>query len=156
MLYLIRDFLHLLATATWIGGMIYSIFVLMPSLKAIGPPQRGQLMGVVGKRFSFFAWGSVVVLLITGYLKTPEGMMFDASTTYGRILLLKHLVILLMIIFGIFISLVIVPKLGKLAPKAGEPPAPEFLKTQKQLPVFAVTNVILGIVVLLLVALLRQ
>ena len=156
MFYLIRDFLHLLATAVWIGGMIYSILVLMPSLTAIDPPQRGKLMGVAGKRFSFLAWGSIVVLLITGYLKTPEGMLFDTSTTYGMTLMLKHLVMLLMIIFGILIGFVIVPKIGKLAPKSGEPPSPEFLKAQKQLPVFAVTNTILGIAVLLFVALLRQ
>jgi uncharacterized membrane protein len=156
MLYLIRDFLHLLATAVWIGGMIYSIFVLMPSLTAIEPPQRGKLMGLTGKRFSFFAWGSVVVLLITGYLKTPEEMLFDTSTTYGMTLMLKHLAILLMIIFGILIAFVIVPKIGKLAPKPGEPPSPDFLMAQKQLPVFAITNTILGIAVLLFVALLRQ
>jgi hypothetical protein len=64
--------------------------------------------------------------------------------------------ILLMIIFGILIAFVIVPKIGKLAPKPGEPPSPDFLKTQKQLPVFAITNTIFGIAVLLLVALLRQ
>jgi uncharacterized membrane protein len=156
MLYLAIDFLHLLATATWIGGMIYSVLVLMPSLTAIDPPQRGKLMGVAGKRFSFFAWGSVVVLLITGYLKTPEGMLFDTSTTYGMTLMLKHFVILLMMILGVLISLVIVPRMGKLAPKPGEQPSPEFLQTQKQLPVFAVTNMILGIVVLIFVALLRQ
>jgi hypothetical protein len=88
MLYPTLDFLHLLATAAWIGGMIYIILVLMPSLTAIDPPQRGKLMGA--------------------------------------------------------------------AAKPGEPPSPEFLKTQKQLPVFAITNTILGIAVLLFVALLKR
>jgi putative copper export protein len=83
-------------------------------------------------------------------------MLFDTSTTYGMTLMLKHLVFLLMIIFGILIAFVIVPRIGKLAPKPGEPPAPEFLKAQKQLPVFAIINTILGIAVLLFVALLRQ
>jgi uncharacterized membrane protein len=156
MLYLIRDFLHLLATAVWIGGMLYIVFVLMPSLTAIDPPQRGKLMGTAAKRFTILSWSSVLVLLITGYMKTPDGMLFDTSTTYGVTLTVKHFVVLLMMIIGVLIGFVIVPKIGKLAPKPGEPPSPDFLKAQKQLPVFAITNTILGIAVLLFVALLRQ
>ena len=83
MLYLIRDFLHLLATAVLIGGMLYSILVLMPSLAAIDLPQRGKFMGVAGKRFSFFAWGSVVVLLITGYLKRVQVPFYAQFLPYA-------------------------------------------------------------------------
>lgn len=156
MLYPTLDFLHILATAVWIGGMIYIVLVLMPSLAAIDPPQRGKLMGAAAKRFTIFSWSSVLVLLITGYMKTPDGMLFDASTTYGVTLTLKHVAVLLMMIIGVLIGFVIVPKIGKLAPKPGEQPSPDFLKAQKRLPMFAITNTILGIIVLLFVALLKR
>lgn len=156
MLYLIRDFLHLLATATWIGGMIYINLALMPALTAIEPSQRGKLMGAVGKRFAVLSWSSVLILLITGYMKTPDGMLLETSTDYGKTLMIKHFAILAMMAVGIYISLFIVPKIGKLAPKAGEKPSPDFINAQKRLPVLAVTNMILGIIVLLCAALLRQ
>lgn len=156
MLYLIRDFLHLLATVTWIGGMIYINLALMPGLTAIDPPQRGKLMGAVGKRFAILSWSSVLILLITGYLKTPEGMLFETLTSYGMTLTVKHFTIMGMMVVGIYISLVIVPQMGTLAPKPGEPPSPDFIKAQKRLPMLSVTNMILGIVVLFCAALLRQ
>lgn len=155
MLDVIRDFLHLLATVTWVGGMIYINLALMPALTAIDPPQRGKLMGAAGKRFAILSWSSVLILLITGYMKTPSGMLFEPSTGYGLTLTVKHLAILVMMIVGIYISMVIVPKLGTLAPKAGEPPSAAFIKVQKSLPVLSITNMVLGVVVLFCVALLR-
>lgn len=149
------DFLHLLATATWIGGMIYINLVLMPSMPVLPPPERGKLMAVASKRFAFFAWGSVAILLLTGFYKTPEGMLFDVSADYSMTLTVKHLLVLAMIIIGIVISMVLVPKLGALAPKGQEPPAPAFLKAQSQLKVLALANMVLGIAVLLCVVLLQ-
>jgi len=149
------DFLHVLATATWIGGMIYINMVLMPSLAAIAPPERGKLMGAAGKRFSFFSWGSVLALLITGFLKTPTGMLFNVAEEYGAMLTLKHVAVLAMIAIGIFITVGILPKIAALAPKAQEPPAPGFLKAQNRLKQLAVTNMILGMVVLLCAVLLK-
>lgn len=155
MLDVIRDFLHLLATVTWVGGMIYINLALMPALTAIDPPQRGKLMGAAGKRFAILAWSSVLILIITGYMKIPAGMLFETSTGYGLTLTVKHLAILVMMIVGIYISMVIVPKMGTLAPKGGEPPSPAFIKVQKSLPVLSIANMVLGVLVLFCVALLR-
>ena len=79
-------------------------------------------MGMIGKRFTFVAWGSVLLLLITGFLKTPEGLLFDTSEAYGMTLLLKHIVVLLMILFGLRIALSLVPKIRREAPQPGQAP----------------------------------
>ncbi len=42
----IVNFLHLLATAIWLGGAIFIKLVLNPSLLEIDPQQRGRLMAV--------------------------------------------------------------------------------------------------------------
>ena len=146
------DFLHLLATVTWIGGMIYVNLALIPSLTAIDPPQRGRLLGAVAGRFAILAWGSVVVLLVTGLLKTPPGQLFRPSTTFGAILALKHALTLLMVFAGLLVTLVIAPKLGTLTPKPGEKPSLDFLKVQKQLSMLGLANMIMGVAVLPLVA----
>jgi putative copper export protein len=151
----ITNFLHLLATTTWIGGMIYINLVLNPSLAAIDPPQRGKLVGAAAKRFVFYANGSVLILLITGLMMTPSGLLFNFSTTYGLVLTLKHFLVLSMILIGLVITIFISPKLGSLAPESGGRPSPNFLRTQALLSRLAFINMVLGILVLLCVAILQ-
>ncbi len=148
----IVNFLHSLATVTWIGGMIYVNLVLGPSLEAIDPPQRGRLSGAVAKHFSPYAWGSIIILVITGFLKTPSGMLFNLSSPYGTILFAKHVLVLAMILIGLLITFYTAPKMEALAPKPGERPAPAFVNAQNQLALLAQVNMILGILVLLVIA----
>lgn len=143
--------LHLLATVIWIGGMAYTAVVLMPAAQALDPGPRGQLMGAVAKRFSIVAWSSILLLLITGLIKTPAEMLLDTASTYGVVLTVKHALVLIMIIIGSVITFSVVPKTRSLAPAPGERPAPAFVKAQQQLKMLATTNLILGIIVLLCV-----
>ena len=149
---IILKFLHLLATVTWIGGMIYTNLVLMPSLAAIDPLQKGKLLNALIKRFTILAWGSIIVLLVTGFLDTPSGMLFNISTFYGKVLALKHALVLIMVVIGVCITFVLGPKMKALAPKPGEKPPSELLKLQKQLSMLGLINMVLGVLVLLCVA----
>ncbi len=144
----INNFLHLLATVTWVGGMIYFNTVLMPSLSAIDPLQRGRLLNVIAKRFTFVAWGCLIVLVITGLITTPTQMLLNVSGIYGISLTAKHLVILLMIIIGLVITFSLGPKMQTLSPSPGEQPSPGFLKVQNQLSVLVRINTILGVLIL--------
>jgi uncharacterized membrane protein len=152
---LFQTILHLLATVAWLGGGIYINLVLMPSLNAIDPPAGGKLMAAASKRFTILAWSSIIVILVTGYLKTPTGMLFNTTETYGITLTVKHALVLTMVVLAFLIMAVVVPKVNALAPKPGEKPSSEFIKAQKQLPRLSVTATILGIVVLLCVVLLK-
>lgn len=149
------DFLHLLATVMWIGGGLYMNLVLMPALNAIEPPARGKLMGAASKRFTILAWGSIIVLLITGLMKTPTGMLLNMTETYGITLTVKHVLFLAMVGIATLITWVIVPRMNALAPKPGEKPSDEFVKNQKRLPVLSVTAVVCGVVLLFCVVLLK-
>lgn len=148
------QFVHLLVSVIWIGGMIYTALVLMPSMTSIDPPQRGRLLASVAKRFTIVAWSSVLILLATGLLKTPSRMLVDASSGYGRILLIKHIAFVFMILIGAIITFVVAPKIYKHSPHAGEQPSPVFLQAQARVKVLSSMNMILGILVLLLVSLL--
>ncbi|MEE8357627.1 MAG: DUF4149 domain-containing protein [Anaerolineales bacterium] len=150
----IINFLHLLATSTWIGGMLYINIVLMPSVSAIDPAQRGQFLGATTKRFAFLASGSIVVLVITGIMRTPSQLMFNLSTIYGIALTLKHLVISVMIVIGLVISFWLGPKVKSLTPAPGEQPQAGFLKIQSQISTFARINMVLGVLVLFLAGIL--
>jgi len=151
----INNFLHLLATVSWIGGIIFMNLVLFPSQAAIDPGQRGKFFGAVVKRFLIIVWVSVVVLLLTGLYKTPSSMLFNPESRFGFWLTVKHAAILLMIFFGLMVTFVVFPKLRKLAPKPGEQPSIEFVKAQKNMSLIARTNMILGIIVLFCVSMMQ-
>jgi len=150
----IINFLHLLSTATWIGGMLYINMVLMPSVSAIDPAQRGQFLAATTKRFAVLAAGSIVVLVFTGLMRTPSGLMFNLSTIYGTALTIKHLVISVMIVIGLVISFWLGPKVKSLTPAPGEQPSAGFLKIQSQITTFARINMVLGVLVLFLAGIL--
>jgi uncharacterized membrane protein len=146
----IINFLHLLATVTWIGGMLYYNIILKPSLTSIDPSQRGRLLGAVMKRFIFLSWGCIIILVITGLLITPSQMLLNVAGVYGITLTLKHFVILLMIVIGLVITFSLRPKLHSLSPSPEKSPSLEFLKVQNQLSVLGRLNALLGVMVLLL------
>jgi uncharacterized membrane protein len=149
----IYQFIHLLMTVFGIGGMIFMHFVLNPALATISPAEGGKLMGSIAKRFTIIAWSSTVLLLVTGLLKTPSGLLFDTSSAYGTVLLLKHLAFGIMIINGVIITFAVAPKLRAFAPKEGERPSGEFIGAQKRLGMLSGLNMALGVLVLLLISL---
>jgi copper resistance protein D len=144
----IVNFLHLLATAVWIGGAIFIQLILNPSLFLIEPQQSGKLQGIIAKRFSITAWSCLIILIITGIIKTPSNMYFNTASDMGLYLTIKHGLIILMIILGLAIGLIIGPRMRASAPKQGEKPSGEFLKHSKQLHRVAMLNTLLGILVL--------
>jgi uncharacterized membrane protein len=148
----IVQFLHLLFTVFWIGGMTFMHFVLNPAMKAMEPENAGKLMGVVAKRFTMIAWLSMILLLVTGLLKTPSSYLLDVTTDYGMILLLKHVAFVVMIFGGVLITFVVAPKLRAFAPKPGEAPSLPYLEARRRLGILSGMNMVLGILVIFLIS----
>lgn len=145
----IVNFFHLLATAIWIGGAVFIQLILQPSLKLIDPQQSGKLFGVAVKRFSITSWICLGVLAVTGYIKTPERMLYDFSYSLGMFLAVKHTTIILVILVGLVMAFHVVPKLRKFTPKPGEAPSADFLRYQKRFGALAKVTIVLGLFVLL-------
>lgn len=59
-------YIHILAAITWIGGMLFLAFVLVPALRSESPQVRAAMMGTVGRRFRTVGWIAIAVLLVTG------------------------------------------------------------------------------------------
>jgi uncharacterized membrane protein len=151
----ILNFIHLLAAVTWVGGAIYILFILQPALRFIEPRESGKLQGIIAKRFSLTAWSCIMILLITGLMRTPKSMLFDTSSDIGRMLVLKHLLIAFAIIIGLTIAFSVVPTMQRNSPKPGEAPSADFMNSQKKLSVLGWVNLILGLLILLSASLLR-
>ncbi|MCA0454130.1 MAG: copper resistance protein CopC [Chloroflexi bacterium] len=84
------DFLHLFATAVWVGGLVHFLNVIAPIRRTF--PSSTLVLGRVVGRFSNFARVSVATLFITGFYSawlqvgTVEGLL---TTQYGIAMLIK-------------------------------------------------------------------
>jgi uncharacterized membrane protein len=58
---------HLLASAVWVGGMAFALFVLRPSLVLLAPTQRLALHTAVFARFFRLIWVIMPAALVSGW-----------------------------------------------------------------------------------------
>lgn len=60
--------LHVMASVIWVGGMFFAHMILRPSaVQVLEPPLRLNLWVQVFKRFFFWVWLSIIIILATGY-----------------------------------------------------------------------------------------
>lgn len=145
----IVDLVHLLATVLWLGGGLFIKMTLDPAMKTIDPREAGKLNAAIAKRFSMIAWISILLLIVTGFLKTPDSMFFDTSSEAGVALAVKHVLVLGVVVVGFMIGLVAVPKMRKAAPAPGAAPSPDFIQAQQMIRRLSMTSTIFGVGVLI-------
>ena len=108
----VMDWLHLAGTAVWMGGIIYIAAVLIPAAKSGKARSDGGSIAAAVSVFSPLALGSVAVLAITGllnaelHLESPRQLL---TTTYGRALTVKLLLVAAMIVTSYIHAFVIRP-----------------------------------------------
>jgi len=88
--------LHVLAVIIWIGGMFFAHMALRPaSIEILEPPLRLPLWSAVFKRFFFWVWISIILLLVTGFWLF---FMFPKPPLF--IHLMTGIGVVMMLIFG--------------------------------------------------------
>lgn len=101
-LYLAMVWLHIIAAAAWVGGMIFFAAVVVPVVRH--PDYRakaGDLVHRVGRRYRVLGWTSLAALVISGtYLLDTRGVglteLTSASfyaTSFGKTVAAKLLMI---------------------------------------------------------------
>ena len=108
-MYQAAAYLHLLAMAVWVGGILFIAIVLVPITRRMQePPGSGsRVLGSVGRRFRPVSWTALVVLVVTGAwllaqrgvgpgdILTGDGVFYEAlRTKLGFVALLLVLSIL--------------------------------------------------------------
>jgi copper resistance protein D len=107
------DMAHLLAAALWPGGLVPLLILLVRQSRTAG---TGRFLADVVRRFSSVSLGVVGLLLATGLLNSyfivgSVGALF--TTAYGRWLLLKIALFVLMLGLGALNLLVLKPRLAR-------------------------------------------
>lgn len=137
-------FVHDLATAAWIGGMIVLAAGLLPALRrtlGMGPNTKA-LISAVQRRYGPLVYASIAALFATGLLmvrRNPQIAGFlNWSTPESALMAVKHLLVLVMVLLTVLRSL-IVRSGGRaaaagvgVAGAAGKPAAPAPAATRRE------------------------
>ena len=66
-MYHLSVFIHILAAMFWIGGMLFTVAVLVPASRdKLLKNKKGAFFTLIGKKFSRISWMLFIVLIITG------------------------------------------------------------------------------------------
>ena len=95
------DWLHLAATAAWVGGLLSLSVCILPWTRSMEPKRRREMLARLVSRFSNMSLVAVEVLIVTGLYHTwahvsgPEAL---STTPYGQALLVKAALIALALV----------------------------------------------------------
>ncbi len=103
---------HILAGATWVGGNIFYLLVLMPALRAIGPAPA--LAAKIAEEFKRIVNICVAVLLLTGgYLVFDRLSQTTLGMPYLIVLGIKIVAAITMFVLAIYMAQSNIRRLAK-------------------------------------------
>ena len=147
--------IHVLGTVVWIGGILMTLFVILPGSKAAieSAPMVGKLMKEVANRFTPLANISILLLVATGiiifYSDKNYTSFLDMNNRWNVLIVLKHVLVAIMIIIHFYRGLILSQKIERFSSKPNEIQTARLKKLSLDL---VKTNFALGIIVLLLTA----
>lgn len=141
------DWLHLLATSAWVGGLLALTVSLVLATRGVPAAQRRAVYAVAIPRFSTLAIASVLILALTGFYASwleIGNLPALLDTSYGRTLLMKLGLLVPLLLLGAANLRVIGPRLQRNA------------RTGTQFGCTVTAEVILAIAILVVVGLLTS
>jgi copper transport protein len=118
------DMLHVLAMSVWVGGLLVLITIVPAATRALEPSDRTRLLAAILLRFSPVAFMAVCAILATGLVQSyvhVRSVDHLIHTGYGRAVLVKMVLLMVLIAFGAYNQRRAVPRLKAFA-AAGQPP----------------------------------
>lgn len=112
-------FFHLSATVVWIGGLVITSLLVWPEMRRTleDQPALYNLLNRLRKRFIPLSNLSLATLIVTGLfqmsLDSNYNGVLNFDNTWAKVMLAKHLVILVMALTGLFLQYVVVPALER-------------------------------------------
>ena len=107
--------IHLVATVLWIGGIIFIIFIAIPSSRQVLGAESGKLMGEISKRFTPLANYSIILLFVSGIVLAGLNNQFSGvrilESNWTMALILKLVLFFSMTAIHFYRGLVLAPKM---------------------------------------------
>ncbi|MGD9892234.1 MAG: CopD family protein [Dehalococcoidia bacterium] len=151
------DWIHLCATSLWIGGLIFLAVAFFPSLRPLAGPARTRLLAFLVPRFSTIALASVGVIIVTGSYQTWRllgGWSAFRELDWGRALLLKLALVVLLLALGAVNLLLIRPRMAGYAQRMDRATRERAASLRFTFRRVVIAEAVLGAVILLVVGVL--
>lgn len=137
---LLGDWFHLLATSLWIGGIVYIALIYLPVLKHWSPgEQLRSVLSLFPSASLLFLIGIIFALLSGFFNVMQQHLSWERlfSTLYGRLLLVKGLLVGSLLLCGITLGFWFYPRLrcsyrASVVPLSGQPSS-QGEKAEKQI-----------------------
>lgn len=149
-------FFHLTATAIWIGGLLVTSILVWPEMRRVleNSPALYSLLTRLRKRFYPISNICLAVLIVTGLFQMTADTNYDGLMTFNnewsRVMLIKHITIVLMALTGWLLQYGIVPSLERttLLLERNKGDQAEWTKLRHREIRLTWINVLLGLVIL--------
>lgn len=156
-LLIVLDFIHLIATIAWIGGMFFNVLVVLPTVrKVLDPATAGKFMASMMKRVRVVVYVSLLVLFVTGIpLKIASEYyvsIINFDNTWEIFGFIKHVFVAILALMAFYSFEILSPRIAKLAAKGPSPELPGLRKLQMKM---AGVSFLFGIIVILLSAIMN-
>lgn len=154
----VSDWLHLVAGAFWVGGLFHLALTVGSVLRGFDKRERPGMLHRIVRLFTRVAIPTVILLVLAGSYNTWAHVeSFGAlwSTTYGRTLLLKLVLVTLMLALGALHNFHFGRKAARLSgSKEGEVGSGDHSKLGQGFSRSVIVEAVLGVAVLLVTAIL--
>lgn len=139
--------LHVVAAAVWVGGMFFAYVVLRPTSTTLEPQQRLTLWAAVFKRFFPWVWMSVIILIVTGYW-----LIFSWFAGFANAPDYVHLMHLLGWVMALLFGYLYYRPYKTFVSLVNEQNWPEAAAAMDRIRKIVLTNLVLGILLLVAVS----
>lgn len=151
------DWLHIMATIVWIGGMFTNMVIMRPvMMKTLAPPDAAKFMGALMKRFRIVVYASIVLLGVTGIplkiINENYVSIINFENNWEIVSFIKHVCYGILVILAVYSFDFLSPRAAKLA-AAGPSNALQALQ-KKQMATGALA-LFLAVTILVLSSLMR-
>jgi len=154
-MYYLSVFIHITSAIFWIGGMLFTVAVLVPASRhKLLKNKKGEFFTLVGEKFSRISWVLFVVLIVTGITNLlTRGYSIEQLLTgafwvqiFDGYLLIKLLIFGLVLIVSGIHDFYAGPKAAELMDK--HPDHPQTKRVRKFSSWLGRLNLVLGLVIL--------
>ena len=135
--------IHLLAMATWLGGMLFALACLRPAAAQTLPPaQRVPLVVATLRRFFLWVAGAILLLWLTGGWRLAQVAALEGARIPPAWHAMAGIAAVMTVIFGV-IAHGVFPRARRAAAESEWPRAAAALERVRQL---VAVNLVLGVV----------
>jgi uncharacterized membrane protein len=116
-MYQLSVFIHIMSATVWVGGMFFVALVAVPALRRLPGPERGRLLGSLGRRFRLVGWITIALLLVSGIVNSVfRGVSWESLASgeilgsgFGQLLAIKLVLVTAMLLISVVHDFIVGP-----------------------------------------------